>query len=110
MQIQLKQSEIETALKDFIQKQGIQLQNRAVTIEFTSGRKENGITADLSISDLSGDFPALLADEEPTATLSLVGGTGDAGADLSPAQSLSVQPVDNGQLEAAPVKSSLFGG
>ena len=94
MQIQLKQSEIETALRDYIQKQGIQLQNRAITIEFTSGRKENGITADLSITDLSGDFPLLDADEEPRATLSLVGGTVNAGADIDPLPSESVQPVN----------------
>lgn len=57
MQIQLKQAEIESALKDFISKQGINLQGRTVQIEFTSGRKENGITADLSISDTTGNLP-----------------------------------------------------
>lgn len=57
MQIQLKQAEIEVALRDYISKQGITLQGRTVEIEFTSGRKENGISADLCISDLADDIP-----------------------------------------------------
>ena len=51
MQIQLKQPEVEAALKMFISQQGISLVGKAVTIEFTSGRKNNGLTADLVIED-----------------------------------------------------------
>lgn len=53
MQIQLKQPEVEAALKMFISQQGISLVGKAVTIEFTSGRKNNGLTADLVIEDAS---------------------------------------------------------
>lgn len=49
MQIQLKQSEIIAALKQYITGQGISLVNKEVTISFTAGRKEAGITADLLI-------------------------------------------------------------
>lgn len=111
MQIQLKQTEIETALKDYIQKQGIQLQGRAVVIDFTNGRKENGITADLSISDIASDFPLLAPDEEPQPTLSLVGSSDSLGADPAAEASVpaAVQPVEEGT--PTPAKGqSLFGG
>ena len=49
MLIQLRQSEIETALRDYIVNQGINLTGRQVDISFTSGRKDNGISADLDI-------------------------------------------------------------
>jgi hypothetical protein len=51
MNVQLKQSEIIEALKQFIAKQGINLSGKEVTITFTAGRKESGITADLVIED-----------------------------------------------------------
>lgn len=52
MQIQLKQPEIEQALQMFIAKQGINLTGKSIVIEFTSGRKNNGLTADLVIEDV----------------------------------------------------------
>lgn len=51
MQIQLRQPEIEAALKLYITQQGINLAGKTVVIEFTSGRKNNGLTADVSIDD-----------------------------------------------------------
>ena len=51
MQIQLKQREIEEALKMFISQQGISLAGKSVEIEFTSGRKDNGLSAELTIED-----------------------------------------------------------
>ena len=57
MQIQLKQAEIVTALKQYIAKQGIDLAGKDVVIGFTAGRKEAGMTADISIED--ADFPLL---------------------------------------------------
>jgi hypothetical protein len=51
MQIQLKQREIEEALKGYISQQGINLAGKTVEIEFTSGRKDNGLSADLTIED-----------------------------------------------------------
>lgn len=50
MQIQLNQVELETAVVDFIQKQGISLVDKSVTVTFTQGRKDgNGTTADVEI-------------------------------------------------------------
>lgn len=49
MLIQLRQSEIEAALREYIVNQGINLTDRQVDISFTSGRKDNGISADLDI-------------------------------------------------------------
>jgi hypothetical protein len=53
MQIQLKQSEIIAALKQYINSQGISLAGKEVSISFTAGRKEAGITADISIDDVA---------------------------------------------------------
>lgn len=53
MQIQLKQTEIIAALKQYIAGQGINLVGKEVTISFTAGRKEAGVTADLVIEDVS---------------------------------------------------------
>ena len=50
MLIQLRQSEIEVALREYIVHQGISLIGRRVDISFTSGRKDNGISADLDIN------------------------------------------------------------
>lgn len=53
MQIQLKQTEIIAALKQYIVGQGINLTGKEVSISFTAGRKEAGIIADLVIEDAS---------------------------------------------------------
>ena len=50
MLIQLRQSEIEAALREYIVNQGINLTGRRVDISFTSGRKDNGVSADLDIN------------------------------------------------------------
>ena len=63
MQIQLKQPEIEEALRDYIVKQGINLSGRDVAITFTSGRKDNGISADMDISDIQY-IPGFEGDED----------------------------------------------
>lgn len=57
MQIQLKQTEIIAALKQYIANQGINLNGKAVDISFTAGRKEAGITADISIEDAGQLIP-----------------------------------------------------
>jgi len=51
MQIQLKQLEIVAALKMFINSQGINLTGKTVEIAFTSGRKDNGLSAEITIED-----------------------------------------------------------
>ena len=71
MQINLKQTEIIAALKQYIAGQGISLQGKSVEMAFTAGRKEAGISVEISIEDISlPDFG--LPEEEPTAKLTLV--------------------------------------
>lgn len=52
MQIILKQRNIEAALKQYIASQGINLDGKKVEVEFTAGRKESGITAEIDIEDI----------------------------------------------------------
>lgn len=49
MQINIKQAEIEAAIKGYIASQGIKVHGKQVTISFTAGRKESGLTAEIII-------------------------------------------------------------
>lgn len=51
MQIILKQPDIEQALKGHIKAQGINLTGKDVSMSFTAGRKEAGISVELNIVD-----------------------------------------------------------
>ena len=71
MQVQLKQTEIVSALKQYLVTQGINLNGKSVNISFTAGRKESGISADISIDDTDGQIPGFTdaaGDDEQTAT------------------------------------------
>jgi hypothetical protein len=52
MQINLKQAEIEQALRAYVVAQGISLHGKDLTISFTAGRRESGISAEISIEDV----------------------------------------------------------
>ena len=58
MQVQLKQSEIEAALKGYIAQQGINLTNKTITYSFTAGRKDSGISVELEIEEQIAPVPA----------------------------------------------------
>jgi hypothetical protein len=99
MQIQLKQTEIIAALKQYIVGQGINLAGKEVSISFTAGRKEAGIIADLVIEDASipgfTDSPV-----QETPVLSVVSAVAE-----TPTQPEATEP----QAEEAPAKTtSLF--
>lgn len=64
MEINLKQSEIEVALRQYVASQGFNLTGRAVAITFTSGRTANGLTALVDI----GDVTEVVAQDPPTLT------------------------------------------
>ena len=64
MQVNLKQPEIEVALKNYIAQQGISLYGKAVSVTFTAGRKESGISAEITIDDL--DIPGFGDEEDVT--------------------------------------------
>lgn len=53
MQIQLKQVEIIEALKAHITKQGFSLIGKTVEISFTAGRKDAGLSADITIEEVA---------------------------------------------------------
>lgn len=52
MQINLRQPEIEKALRDYIREQGINLYGKEVFISFTAGRKDTGLSAELNIENI----------------------------------------------------------
>lgn len=56
MQINLNQREIESALKEYITGQGINLTNRKVDIDFTAGRNESGLSAKMDIGCIGVDL------------------------------------------------------
>lgn len=51
MLITLKQREIEAALRQYVATNGINLAGKTVDIAFTAGRKESGLSAEVSIED-----------------------------------------------------------
>jgi hypothetical protein len=73
MQINLKKPEIETAITHYIMSQGISLKGKDVSIKFTYGRGDVGVSAEVSIDDdrQIPDFGEF-GDEETSAKLALV--------------------------------------
>lgn len=68
MQINLKQAEIITAIKGYISAQGINLAGKTVVVAFTAGRKESGISAEVTIEDQEGYVaPEPVAVRQPVA-------------------------------------------
>lgn len=100
MQVQLKQVEIEQALKQFVAQQGFALAGKQVEISFTAGRKDGGLTADISIEDVSIPGTDLMTESgaAPKPVLVAV-----KAAEAEPAGSAGEQPAAE-----APAKS-LFG-
>lgn len=71
MQINLRQPEIIEALKQYIGGQGINLHGKKVDVEFTAGRKNSGLSAEISIED-DLELPNLtpdLSQEKPALTV-----------------------------------------
>ena len=64
MQINLKQQEIVEALKQYISNQGISLSGKSVEISFTSGRKDNGLSAEMNIEEGVQSNPPRVNPEE----------------------------------------------
>ena len=54
MRVQLKQPEIIEALKQYVANQGINMSGKEMKVKFTAGRKDAGLSADLSIEDAPG--------------------------------------------------------
>ena len=58
MQISLRQIEIEKAIVDYIADQGITIGNKEITVAFTAGRGDAGISASINIEPLGSKFIA----------------------------------------------------
>lgn len=128
MQINLKQVEIQAALKQYITAQGINLAGKEVEITFTAGRKEGGLTADISIEDAvipfgddqaeqtgSGPQLSVVTNSQGTATSAPAADPQpepDAKAEVAAETPADATPAggEEAQPEAAPKKvASLFG-
>lgn len=109
MQIQLNQTEIHTALKDYVIKQGISLQGRSVEIVITSGRRDNnGASADMCISDDADDVFVFTSEEVQVGTLGAVVGV------IGPAQdtfnsAVSAESLPDVTVDPPTKPTSLFG-
>lgn len=96
MQINLKQVEIEQALKKFLAGQGIAIQGKTVEIAFTAGRGASGLSAVVSVEDIGvPSFSEAITDEAvivPQPVLKVV----------DSAVVKAVEPVAVAKVEAAP--------
>ena len=95
MQIQLKQAEIIAAIKGYISSQGINLFNKDVTIAFTAGRKESGLTADISIEEARQSMDKFFMEKEAATT-------------ASEAVAAEAEQAPEAPAEEAPKTGSLF--
>ena len=90
MKIHLKQAEIITALTQYIANQGINLTSKQVSIDFTAGRKEGGLTADIDITDTGVVIP---------------GYTDTPADEVKEAAKVTLGVIDGGLTEAKPQRS-----
>lgn len=51
MEIRFKQDQIEQAMHQYIETQGISLKNKQLRMEFVNGRKSNGLSVEVEIMD-----------------------------------------------------------
>lgn len=57
MMIQLRQSEIETAIKDYLSNAGIRITGKSVQISFTASRTQAGLIADIDLNGITDPAP-----------------------------------------------------
>ena len=96
MQVTLKQSEIEVALKNYIQAMGINLAGKSIDVAFTAGRKEAGISAELDINETGQPQVAYV-----TPAPIIAGST--TSQELRPAQEFRPSLVSRAVADNAPV-------
>jgi hypothetical protein len=109
MQIQLKQSEIIAAIKQYVVNQGISLNGKTVDITFSATRGAAGIIADVSIEEVSiPGFSDSPAEDAAKPALTVVSSTEPGLKAASEEATAEVkQPAE--ATEAAPAKAtSLF--
>ncbi len=65
MQITLNHQEIETAITEYIENQGIQVEYKTTAVSMTAGRGNNGYTASILISNIIDSTPEETAPTPP---------------------------------------------
>ena len=110
MRIQLRQTEIEEALQQYIANQGINLTGKVVEIGFTASRSADGLTADVDITNAPDNTKPTQAIPRAVKTEAQVAEEPAAPAEEAPAQE---EQAPEAQAEEAPAKdvapaSSLF--
>lgn len=110
MQITLKQTDIVSALKLYVAAQGIALAGKSFDVSFTAGRKNTGLSAELTIEDLA-PAPVNSTFTEPLASV-IVSTTPTALVQEEAATQLAVQvgeaateEVGAAVVEATPVEA-----
>ena len=105
MQIILKQKDIEQALALYLRDQGINLTNKNLSVSWTAGRKESGITAEIDIEEIPGSSKSGLpvmnrrdVQPEPEPVLTTTPVNTEASTDDEPVSSF--QADDEPALEA----------
>jgi hypothetical protein len=102
MQVQLKQAELNAAVRQYVAAEGLSLVGKDVSIEFTAGRGENGITATVSIEN--GVTLPVLPDENDSAKPALTVVASNPSQVITGGEEASAETASN---EAKPA-SSLF--
>lgn len=110
MRIQLRQTEIEEALQQYIANQGINLAGKVVEIGFTASRSADGLTADVDITNATDSIKPTQAIPRAVKTEAQVAEQPAAQAEEAPAQEEQAPEVETAEApakEATPA-SSLF--
>lgn len=110
MRIQLRQTEIEEALQQYIANQGINLTGKVVEIGFTSSRSEAGLTADVDITNATDSAKPAQAIPRAVKTEAQVAEQPAAPAEEAPAQEEQAPEAQAEEAQAKDVApaSSLF--
>ena len=114
MIINLKQTEIELALRAYVVAQGISLHGKDLSISFTAGRRESGISAEISIDDVEiPGYTNTVAEEVEVTKAPVISLTPTVTA-VTPVEEAQPVPQEEAQEDAAPVAEakptvSLFG-
>ena len=114
MIINLKQTEIELALRAYVVAQGISLHGKDLSISFTAGRRESGISAEISIDDVEIPGYTTSAVEEIEVPKAADISPDQAAATVTPVEEARPVPQEEVQEDAAPAVEakptvSLFG-
>ena len=110
MRIQLRQTEIEEALQQYIANQGINLTGKVVEIGFTASRSADGLTADVDITNAADSAKPAQAIPRAVKTEAQVAEQPAAQAEEVPAQEEQAPEAEAEKAQSKDVTpaSSLF--